>query len=152
MNQDFSDLLSAFNAHHVEYLVVGAHALAVYGHLRATKDLDIWINPTEINAPNILKALQAFGAPLQNLTKDDLSTPGIVFQIGIPPARVDLITHIEGVQFADAWPKRFQSQFEGQPVWVISKSDFILNKRASGRTQDLADIEHLEKLNEDIQD
>ena len=152
MNQDFKELLSEFNAHHVEYLVVGAHALAVYGHLRATKDLDIWINPTETNAVNVISALQAFGAPLQDLTNNDLSTPGTVFQMGIPPVRIDIINEISGVQFTDAWPKRFQSQLDGQSVWVISKSDFILNKRTSGRTQDLADIEHLENLNEDIQD
>lgn len=144
MNRDFRDLLAEFNAHGVEYLVVGAYALAAHGHLRATKDLDIWIRPEARNASRVLEALRAFGAPLHDLTEADLTTPGLVFQIGVPPVRIDVLTAIDGVEFVDAWPARMLVRFVDQPVAVLSKMHLILNKRAAGRTQDMADIEWLE--------
>ncbi len=144
MNRDFKDLLSAFNAQKVEYLVVGAHALASFGHVRATKDLDIWIRPTPENAKNVVRALRSFGAALQDLTEDDLAKPGTVFQIGVAPIRIDVLTSIDGDDFAEAWPTRIQTTFAGEPGAVISREHFIQNKRASGRAQDLADIKRLE--------
>ena len=144
MNLDFKDLLSAFNAQKVEYLVVGAHALASFGHVRATKDLDIWIRPAPENAKKVIDALRDFGAALQDLTEDDLSKPGTVFQIGVAPIRIDVLTSIDGVDFAEAWPTRIQTTFAGEPGAVISREHFIQNKRASGRAQDLADVERLE--------
>src|SRR6266404_3964553 len=144
MNPDFSEILLAFNAHHVDYLLVGAHALAVYGHVRATKDLDIWVRPDPENAQRVLKALSAFGAPLGDLDRDDLSKAGTIFQIGVPPLRIDVITAIDGVDFADAWPDRFKISFGGVPVFVISRHHLITNKKASARLQDLADVERLE--------
>jgi hypothetical protein len=146
MNRDFRDLLAEFNAHGVEYLIVGAHALAAHGHVRATKDLDVWIRADAENAGRVLQALQAFGAPLLNLTESDLTTPGLIFQIGVPPVRIDIITVIDGVDFADAWSTRLQTKFADQPVAVLSKETLIKNKRAAGRTQDLADVEKLEKI------
>src|ERR1700730_17480351 len=121
MNRDLRELLLAFNAHGVEYLVVGAHALAVYGHVRATKDLDVWVRPDGENAKSILMALSAFGAPVDDLTIDDLSKAGTVFQIGVPPLRIDLITSIDGVEFTVAWPDAFSTSFGGGPVFVISR-------------------------------
>jgi hypothetical protein len=150
MNRDFSELLLAFNAHHVEYMLVGAHALAVYGHVRATKDLDVWVRPETENAKRILTALKDFGAPLGDLTIDDLSKAGTVFQVGIPPLRIDVITQIDGVDFTVAWPDRFQTTFGGAPVSVISRRHLIANKKAAARLQDLADVEHLEALGEGI--
>ena len=144
MNRDFSELLLAFNASGVEYLVVGAYALAAYGHVRATKDLDIWVRADHENAKKVLSAISAFGAPLADLTTDDLSRPGTVFQIGVPPLRIDIITEIDGVRFADAWPDRWQTDFGGVPVFVISRHHLILNKKTAGRLQDLADVEQLE--------
>ena len=144
MNPDFSEILLAFNVHHVEYLLVGAHALAVYGHVRATKDLDVWVRPDSENAERVLMALSAFGAPLGDLGKDDLSKAGTIFQIGVPPLRIDVITAIDGVDFADAWPDRFKTKFGGVPVFVISRHHLITNKKASARLQDLADVERLE--------
>jgi len=144
MNRDFSELLLAFNEHHVEYLLVGAHALAVYGHVRATKDLDVWVRPDSENAQRVLRALSAFGAPLGDLGRDDLTRPGTIFQIGIPPLRIDVITAIDGVDFADAWPDRFKTHFGGLPIFVISRHHLITNKKAAARLQDLADAEHLE--------
>lgn len=149
MNPDFKDLLSAFNEHLVEYLIVGAHALAAHGHVRATKDLDVWVRPHPDNAPRVLAALSRFGAPIAGLTLDDFSLPGLIFQIGIPPIRIDVITAIDGVEFNEAWTHRFQSKVGGLAVSVLSRDHLIRNKKAAGRLQDLADIERLERDAED---
>jgi len=144
LSPDFKELLLAFNAHNVEYLVVGAHALAAHGHVRATKDLDVWVRPTQQNAQRVLNALFDFGAPLGDLSIEDLSKPGTIFQIGIPPLRIDLITEIDGVDFADAWPECLETGFGGLPAFVISRRHLIMNKKAAARLQDLADVEKLE--------
>ena len=141
MNRDFNELLLTFNTNGVEYLVVRAHALAVYGHVRATKDLDIWIRSDPANAKRVLKAFSEFGAPHGDLTEDDLNTPRTIFQIGIPPVRVDVLTEIDGVDFTDAWSDRFQATFGDIPVFLISRIHLIVNKRAKGRLQNLADVE-----------
>ena len=120
VSQHFRDLLAEFNAHHVEYIVVGAHAVAAHGHVRATKDLDLWVRPTNDNARRVLKAIMSFGAPLHDLTEDDLAQPGMVFQIGVPPLRIDVITAIDGVEFAEAWRERVETEFAGEPVFVLS--------------------------------
>jgi len=145
LSPDFRDLLSTFNAHRVEYLVVGAHALAAHGHVRATGDLDVWVRPEAANAKRVMAALQAFGAPLQDLTEADLLHPGTVFQIGIAPLRIDVLTGIDGVAFDDAWANRLTARFVDLPVPVLSAKDLITNKRTVGRAQDLADVEWLEK-------
>ena len=144
MNRDFRDLLAAFNAQDVEYLVVGAHALAAHGHVRATKDLDVWVRPEAANAKRVLAALRAFGAPLHDLTEADLASPGLILQLGVPPVRVDILTSIAGIDFAEAWLTRFQTRFADQPTAVLSREHLIRNKRAAGRMQDLADLERLE--------
>lgn len=145
MNQDFRDLLAEFNARNVEYLVVGAHALAAHGHVRATKDLDVWVRPELENAARVLAALTAFGAPLHDLKAPDLAAPGTVFQIGVAPIRIDVITAIDGVDFARAWVSRIQAPFADQVVPVLSREDLIRNKRAAGREQDLLDVRWLER-------
>jgi hypothetical protein len=145
MNPDLTDLLREFNAQAVEYLIVGAHALAAYGHVRATKDLDIWIRADQDNAERVLTALTEFGAPLADLTKDDLTQPGTIFQIGIPPLRIDILTAIDGVTFAEAWTERFETRFGGERTFVISLNHLLKNKNAAGRLQDLADIERLQQ-------
>ena len=150
MNQDFKDLLSAFNAHGVEHIVVGAHALAAHGHVRATKDLDVWVRPSPENAPRVLRALKAFGAPLHDLTVADLSRPGLIIQIGAPPVRIDVITMIDGVDFDEAWRDRVKTQFAGVGAAVLSVDCLIANKKAAGRLQDLADVERLEELRRKI--
>src|SRR5262245_18649152 len=111
VSSDFRDLLAEFNAHGVEYLVVGAHALAAHGRIRATKDLDVWVRPTPENASRAYAALKAFGAPLFDLRIDDLSTRGVIFQIGVEPVRIDIITEIDAVEFEDAWSERVQTRF-----------------------------------------
>jgi len=149
MNQDFKDLLVEFNARKVEYLIVGAHALAAHGHVRATQDLDIWVRPDAENAKRVIDALRDFGAPLHDLTEKDLSTPGLVFQIGVEPIRIDVLTVIDGVQFDEAWSDRITSKFVDQPVTVISRAHLIKNKLASARAQDLADVERLRTKDRD---
>ena len=144
MNPDFKELLLTLNAHNVEYLVVGAHALAAHGHIRATKELDVWVRPDEKNAHRVLRALSDFGAPTVDLTIDDLSRKDTIFQIGMPPLRIDIITDIDGVEFDDAWPDRLETMFGGVPVFVISRQHLITNKKTAARLQDLADVQHLE--------
>ena len=152
MNSDFRDLLAAFNANRVEYLVVGAYALAVHGHVRATKDLDVWVRPSGHNAPRVITALREFGAPLHDLTEADLAAPGIIFQIGVPPIRVDILTAIDAVEFESAWASRLVVDLDGIRVLVLSRQHLIINKRATGRLQDLADVERLEGLGPDTED
>ena len=144
MNPDFADLLRAFCADDVDFLVVGAHALAVHGHVRATKDLDVWVRPSPSNARRVLHALGRFGAPLQGISEADLSSPDVVFQIGVDPVRIDIVTSIDEVEFEEAWKDRLPATFCGIEVGVLSRRHLIRNKRAVGRLQDLADVERLE--------
>jgi hypothetical protein len=143
VNRDFRDLFAALNDAGADFLVVGAHALAAHGHVRATKDIDVWIRCDTVNAARVYQALRTFGAPLANLSASDLATPGIVFQIGVAPIRIDILTAISGVTFDEAWPARVPSRYADQPIAVLSKQHLIQNKRASGRLQDLADVEAL---------
>lgn len=140
INQDFSDMLSALSEEGVEYLLVGAYALAVHGHPRATGDIDIWVRPTPENAGRVLRAVARFGAPLRDLSAADLATSGTLFQIGVPPRRIDLMTSIDGVEFDAAWTGRLQALVGDHDVPVIGKPDLVRNKRATGRPQDLADV------------
>lgn len=149
MSPDFRDLLSAFNAHGVEYLVVGAYAMAAHGRVRATGDLDVWVRPVPENAKRTFDALSAFGAPLQDLNESDLAEPGVVFQIGVAPLRIDILTAIDGVDFDSAWADRLETRFAGAVVPVLSIRHLIQNKRAAARPQDLLDVQWLEEARPD---
>jgi hypothetical protein len=140
MHQDFVDLLRAFVDHDVRFLIVGAYALGVHGRPRATGDLDVWVEPAPDNAARVLQALQQFGAPLEQVTADDFSRPGIVFQMGLPPLRIDVLTELSGLTFDEAWPGRTPANFGPVAVNVIGREAFIKNKRATGRPRDLGDI------------
>lgn len=142
--EDLHDLLKAFIDHEVRFLVVGGYALAVHGHPRATGDLDVWIECEEANAARAYEALRVFGAPLQDLTVGDLTTPGTVYQIGLPPVRIDIMTRITGVEFEAAWCDQLDAVIDGLVVPVIGREALLTNKRALGRTRDLADVELLE--------
>ena len=144
MNQDFVDLLSAFVAHDVRFLVVSAYALAVHGRPRATGDLDVWVDATPENAKRILRALATFGAPLADITERDFSKPGLVVQLGVAPRRIDVLTALTGLTFEEAWNERVSHPFGDVPVNFIGRQSFIRNKRATGRAKDIGDIEGLE--------
>lgn len=144
MERDFVEMLSALNAADAEYLVVGAHALAAHGLPRATGDLDLWVRATPENAGRVLAALRTFGAPLFGLTVDDLTRPETVFQIGVVPVRIDLLTSISGVGFDEAWVGRIEAAIEGVPFGVIGRAELLRNKRATGRPKDLLDADALE--------
>lgn len=145
MNRDFAEMLDALSAAGAEFLIVGAHALAAHGHPRATGDLDIWIRATAGNAALVWKALLAFGAPLDDLSVEDLSVPDVVFQIGIEPARIDLLTSLTGLRFEDAWQSRQTFDVEGRALPFLSRADLIRNKSALGRPRDLADLDDLRR-------
>jgi hypothetical protein len=114
-------------------------------HPRYTKDIDVWMRPTRENAERVHRALRAFGAPMADLTVDDLAVPGTIFQIGIAPNRVDVLTAIDAVTFDEAWPRRVRSSYGGVPISLLSVDDLLVNKRAAGRLQDQLDVEQLEK-------
>jgi predicted nucleotidyltransferase len=147
---DFKELLRAFNERKVEYLIVGGYAVMKYSEPRFTKDLDVWIRNSLENAAKVYEALAEFGAPLQKdgLTPKDFTSEDLTYQIGIAPVRVDILTRISGIQFAEAWQNRVASAFFGIPVYFISLRDLIINKRAAGRSSDLEQLELFkDKLN-----
>lgn len=144
MNQDFVDLLRAFIAAEVRFLIVGAYALALHGRPRATGDLDVWVEPTALNADRVMRGLASFGAPVAEISAADLARPGVVYQIGVPPGRIDILTELTGLTFAEAWPDRLARPFGDVTVPFIGRASFIRNKRATGRPKDIGDIEGLE--------
>jgi hypothetical protein len=145
MNPDFNDMLSALSDEGVDYLIIGAYAMAVHGVPRATGDIDVWVRPSPDNADRVLRALARFGAPLGSLRAADLTGEGTVFQIGVAPNRVDVMTGIDGVRFDEAWPRRETRTIDGVTIAVIGRDDLIRNKRATGRPRDRADAEQLEE-------
>lgn len=139
LNPDFKDILSAFIEERVEFLVVGAYAMAFYGFVRATGDIDLWIRCSDENAERVWRALQIFGAPLFDLNIEDLKTPGMVFQIGLVPSRIDVITQIDGVEFEDAWKEHKTVEIENLQIPVIGKAQLLINKKSTGRAKDRND-------------
>jgi hypothetical protein len=144
VNPDFRDLFAALNAAGARYLLVGGYAVAFHAQPRFTKDLDVWTDPLSANATLVHEALRRFGAPLGELTPDDLARSGTIFQIGVPPNRIDILTAIDGVGFDEAWTDRVLTTYGDQSVPVIGRLHLVQNKRASGRPQDLLDLEILE--------
>jgi len=145
LNPDFKDILSLLCEEQAEFLVVGAYALAAHGFPRATGDLDIWINREPDNVDRVWKSLIKFGAPLDQITREELQSAGLVFQIGISPRRIDILTSITGVEFTEAWVGKLAIEVEGLKFSVLGKEDYITNKKAVGRPQDLADVDRLAK-------
>ena len=146
LNEDYREMLQILVDEKVRFLLVGAYALAAHGYPRATMDIDIWVLPCPDNADAVLRALRRFGSPLHNLTKDDLEIDGTVFQIGVAPRRIDIITAASGLRFDAAFSHSTAVDIEGIEVHIPSVADLIRNKRATGRTKDLADVEALEDL------
>ncbi len=146
LNSDFRDILSAFCEEKVEFMLVGAYAVAAHGLPRATGDIDLWIKSSSENADRVWAALIRFGAPLSGLSKEDFIRPGTVVQLGVTPRRIDILTQITGVEYEDAQAK-LVIEIEGIKVPVIGLSDLIQNKTAVGRPQDNADAARLRQLN-----
>lgn len=152
LNPDFLDLLDAFLAEDVRFLLVGAHAVGVHGAPRATGDIDVWIRSDPANALAAWRALRRFGAPVHShgLTAEDLASPGTVYQVGLPPFRIDILTTIDGVEFEGAWQRRHIQALESRELPYLGLQDLLENKRASGRTKDLLDIELLREAGVDV--
>jgi len=142
LNDDFLDLLRALVEAEVEFVVVGAHAMAVHGVPRATGDLDVVVRPSGENASRLLTALRAFGAPLDahGVGERDFSSPGAVYQLGLPPRRIDLLTSLTGVTFDEAWAGRVELVVAGMSVSFLGRDALLRNKRATAREKDLADL------------
>ena len=144
MNPDFVALLRELSAADARFLVVGAYAVTFHSRPRATGDLDVWVDRQHANARRVHAALRAFGAPLDQLSEMDLQAPDVVFQMGVPPRRIDLLTSLTGLEFAEAWPARVEGRFGEIVCPYIGRQDLMKNKRALGRPRDLADLELLE--------
>jgi hypothetical protein len=143
---DFKELLELFNQHKVEYLIVGGYALAFHGAPRFTRDIDLFVRPTNDNAMRILGALDEFGFGSLALSPDDFTTPGRVVQLGVAPIRIDIVTKITGVPWDRAEAGKVLGTYGDVPVFFIGRDDFIANKRATGRAKDAADVEALGEL------
>ena len=146
MDSNYLDMLKCLNKAGVDYIMVGGWAVNLHGYIRATIDLDIWILADLENARKVYAALGEFGAPLAGVCPDDFAADGTIFQVGVAPCRIDVINKIDGVKYAEAASRAIEKTIEGVPVRIISLEDLIANKRASGRTKDLADAEILEGL------
>lgn len=146
LNEDYKEMLQCLSAEDVKFLLVGAYAMAAHGYPRATMDIDLWVMPSPDNAAAVLRALRQFGAPLQGLSLSDLQKDDTVFQIGVAPRRIDILTGASGLRFDEAFQHSSPIEIEGLQIRIPSITDLIRNKRASGRTKDLADAEALEAL------
>ena len=145
LNPDFKDMLLCLKDEEVEFIIVGAYALAAHGLPRATGDIDIWVNNSPDNAQRIIRALIKFGAPTSNLSEEDFISPGMIVQIGVEPCRIDLLTSIDGVEFNVAWKNKLTISIDDLELHVLSKADLLKNKLAVSRDKDQSDIVWLEK-------
>ena len=145
LNPDFAEMLAALSAEGADYLIVGAYALAAHGLPRATGDIDLWVRPTPENAGRVVKALRRFGAPLVDLTVEDLARPGTVFQLGVPPRRIDIMTSIDGVEFDDAWAARVTCRLGAIDTTVLGRDQLLENERSVARPKDRVDVRILEQ-------
>jgi len=147
INQDYKEILQCLEKHDVTYMLVGAYAMAAHGFPRSTGDIDIWVNPAGENSIRVYRALAEFGAPLSEISERTFSYPGIVFQIGIAPCRIDMLTRISGdIDFLEAYKNCITANIEGVVVKVLSVSDLIKNKESIGRAKDLDDVVALRKI------
>ncbi|GJL55245.1 MAG: hypothetical protein NPIRA02_23770 [Nitrospirales bacterium] len=145
LNKDYKEMLSLLIGHKVKFLVVGAYALGVHGYPRATGDVDVWVEPSPENSKFVYDSLVAFGAPVSQLTQEAFSEEGIVFQIGVAPRRIDILTKIDGVSFSEAYVAREEIDIEGLIVPFLSKPHLIQNKEATGREKDKIDAQQLKE-------
>ena len=144
LNNDYKEMLQILSGNDVKFLLVGAYAMGAYGHLRATGDIDIWVWATTENSEKIYTSLKQFGAPLSEINKNSFAEQGVVFQIGVAPRRIDILSRIDGVDFEDAYEERQIINIDGIDVPLISKQHLIKNKLATGRKKDELDAEQLQ--------
>ena len=149
LNDDYKDMLLALSERKVKFLLVGAYAMAAHGYPRSTMDIDLWVMPDSENAVLVLQALEDFGAPVGDLSPEDLQNDGMIFQIGVAPRRIDILTSVDGLRFDDSFANSNIIEIEGIPVHVLSVSDLVKNKRSTGRLKDLADVESLTVCNKE---
>lgn len=143
MDSNYTDMLRCLNKAGVDYIMIGGWAVNMHGYVRATVDLDIWILADGVNAAKVYAALREFGAPLSGISTADFAQEDLIFQIGVAPCRIDIITKISGVKYTDAVQRAVSKEIDGVPVRIIAMEDLIANKLASARTKDLADVEEL---------
>jgi predicted nucleotidyltransferase len=144
LNQDFKEFIQSLNDNGVRYLVVGGYAVALHGYPRYTKDLDVWVDMSTENASRVIKALDQFGFGSLNLKAADFVEPDQIIQLGFPPRRIDILTTLPGVEFSECYPSLTTVDVEGVSVQFIDLESLKKNKKATGRHQDLADLENLE--------
>jgi hypothetical protein len=144
LNQDFQEFIQSLNDNQVRYLVVGGYAVALHGHPRYTKDIDVWIEISPDNAKKMVKALDQFGFTSLGLKEEDFLVPDQIIQLGYPPSRIDVISSLEGVDFETCYAARVEVVIDSTSVNFIDLENLKKNKRAAGRPQDLADLEHLQ--------
>ena len=140
LNPDYKDMLAALCGEKADFLIVGAYAMAVHGLPRATGDIDLFVGTSQENSKKVYRALQLFGAPLFDIQPETFTKIGVIYQIGVAPSRIDILTSIEGVSFTDAWPRRKMTEVEGLSLAVLSVDDLIQNKSTVGRPKDKADV------------
>jgi hypothetical protein len=145
LNPDFKEMLSCLKDEEVDFIIVGAYALAAHGFPRATGDIDIWVRNSSENAQKIMRALMRFGAPTSHLSEEDFTAPDIIVQLGVEPCRIDLLTGIDGVEFDEAWKNKVSITIDELEIDILSKEDLLRNKQATGRDKDQGDIVWLEK-------
>ncbi|HOP65176.1 MAG TPA: nucleotidyltransferase [Spirochaetota bacterium] len=145
LNSDYREILQIFLEEHVKFIIIGAYALGVHGMPRATGDIDIFVRADAENSRKIYQALIRFGAPVSDLTPLDFTAEGIIFQIGVVPRRVDILTSIDGISFDEAYEDKVTAEVEGLTIPVLSVESLIRNKEASGREKDILDVKILKK-------
>ena len=145
VNPEFRDMLCELSAAQVEFLVVGGYAVAAHGIERVTKDMDVWVRASAENAERVWTALARFGAPMDRIERGDLMRDDLIFQIGVPPYRIDILTKLEGLDFNEAYPNRVEAEVDGVRFACLGRQDLIRNKLAVGRPQDQADAARLSK-------
>ena len=147
LNEDYKEMLQILLDNEIKFLIVGAYAMGIYGYPRATGDIDIWVLTSAENSDKIFKALKQFGAPVQQINDKTFTEQGIIFQIGIAPRRIDIITQIDGVDFDKAYENRQEIVIENMRIPVVSREDLINNKESTGREKDALDAKELRKIN-----
>ena len=145
LNDDYKDILQLLLKNQVKFLLVGAYAMGVHGYPRATGDIDIWVEASKENSAKVYKSLSEFGAPLKDINPQTFSEEKVVFQVGVPPRRIDIITQVSGLEFQKSYRQKQNVEIEDLKISVVSRGDLIKNKESTGREKDRLDVKYLKK-------